>query len=82
MINPSAGVPNVDPDDALGMKIAQLTTLVKQLMDVQQEHVKGLAKVNELLNAAFQDIQTLRGDVKNKKVTPPAASAPAEDEKK
>lgn len=67
MINPAGQTPNVDPDDALGMKIAQLTTLVKQTADAQLEQAKNLAKMNELLNAAFQDIQTLRNDVKAKK---------------
>lgn len=82
MINPAGQTPNVDPDDALGMKIAQLTTLVKQLSDAQQEHAKNLAKVNELLNSAFLDIQKLRGDVKEKKAATADVAKPAEDEKK
>ena len=81
MINPAGSTPNVDPDDALGMKIAQITTLIKQMTDTQQEHIKNLNKVNELLNSAFQDIQTLRNDVKpiREKL---AAAKTAETEKK
>ena len=60
MINPGASTPVVDPDDALGVKIAQITTLLKQMSDAQQEQVKNLNKTNELLNAAFQDIEALR----------------------
>lgn len=64
MINPAGGTPNVDPDDTLGMKIAQLTTLIKQISDTQHTQVKNLNKVNELLNGAFQDIQKLREELK------------------
>lgn len=64
MIDPAGKVPNVNPNDALGMKIAQIATLVKQMSDAQQEHVKSLSKLNELLNAAFQDIEALRNQSK------------------
>src|SRR3990167_9411469 len=67
MINPAGGTPVVDPSDALGMKIAQVTTLLKQMTDAQQEHVKNLAKVNELLNTAFRDIEALRAEKKAEK---------------
>ena len=66
MINPAGGTPNVDPDDALGVKIAQMTTLIKQIVDAQQDHIKDLKKLNELLNGAFQDIEALRNNVKAK----------------
>lgn len=76
MINPTGGTPTVDPDDALGLKIAQVTTLLKQMSDAQQEHIKNLNKVSELLNGTFQDIQTLRNKaISEKKAAdnPPAA---------
>ena len=63
MISPAGGTPNVDPDDALGLKVAQLTALIKQMTDAQQEHVKNLNKANELLNGLFHDVQTLRDEV-------------------
>jgi len=44
MINPAGSTPVVDPDDALGVKIAQITTLIKQMTDATQEHVKNLEK--------------------------------------
>ncbi|MCX7124596.1 MAG: hypothetical protein NTU49_02340 [Gammaproteobacteria bacterium] len=71
MINPGGNVPNVDPDDALGVKIAQITTLLKQMTDAQQEHVKDLAKTNELLNGAFKDIEMLRASIKAEKAAAP-----------
>src|SRR3990167_9798245 len=88
MISPAGGTPNVDPDDALGLKVAQLTTLIKQMTDVQQEQVKNLNKVNELLNGVFHDIQTLREEVhdarEKKVVEAPVVEAvkAAEPEKK
>lgn len=98
MISPAAGTPQVDPDDALGLKIAQLTTLVKQLTEAQHEHVKNLEKVNELLNGIFHDIGTLRAEVKvvkdevpevkieekvvEKTVEPVEPKAPVDTEKK
>ncbi len=77
MINPSGGTPTVDPDDALGVKLAQITTLLQQMTNAQQEHVKHLAEANKLLNAVFHDIETLRNSVKKEK----AAEQPKEEKK-
>ncbi len=77
MINPGGNVPTVDPDDALGVKIAQIATLLKQMTDAQQEHVKQLAEANKLLNAVFQDIEVLRNQVKKEK----AAQSSTEEKK-
>jgi hypothetical protein len=67
MINPAGGTPQVDPDDALGVKIAQMSTLIKQLVDAEQEQLKQLKQLNELLNGAFQDMEALRQSIKAKK---------------
>ncbi len=67
MINPAGGTPAVDPSDALGLKIAEMTTLIKQLADTQQEHVKQLHKLNELMNAVFHDVEVLRNQAKTAK---------------
>lgn len=82
MINPAGATPNVSPDDALGLKIAQLTTLVKQLSDSQQEHVKNLHKVNELLNAVFQDIEAFRAQTKACEAAKAAEAVAKSEEKK
>lgn len=82
MINPAGAVPNVNPDDALGMKIAQITTLVKQLTDAQQEHAKSLVKLNEMLSGTFKDIEALRAECKASKPDAVVTPAVSEEEKK
>lgn len=88
MINPTGSTPNVDPDDALGLKIAKITTLIKQIADAQQEQVKNLNQCNELLNGAFHDIEALRNSIKAEKsattVKPPevATEKAVEDKEK
>ena len=64
MINPAGSTPEVDPDDDLGLKIAEVTTLVTQMVSDQEAHIKNLKHMNELLNIAFQDIKKLRDEVK------------------
>lgn len=81
MINPTGSTPNVDPDDALGLKIAKITTLIKQMSDAQQEHVKNLNQCNELLNGAFHDIEALRNSIKAEKSATMAAPTEAVAEK-
>lgn len=63
MINPVSGTPEVDPDDDLGVKIAQASVMLKEMAAAQQEHVKQLNKMNEILNMVFQDIESLRQEV-------------------
>lgn len=82
MINPTGATPTVDPDDALGLKIAKLTMMVKQLSDTQQEHVKKLNECNALLNGIFQDIEALRNSVKTQKAASSSTEKPAEEIKK
>ena len=81
MINPAGAVPNVNPDDALGMKVAQVSTLVKQITDAQQEQVKNLAKLSDMLTGAFKDIEALRAECKAAK-PPESVAAPAAAEVK
>lgn len=78
MINPAGGTPQVDPEDDLGLKIAEVTTLLTQMAHDQEEHAKHLRKVNELLNVAFQDIKKLRDEVheiREKKVAEQSSEA-------
>lgn len=60
MINPEGNTPNPDPDDAVGVKIAQLSTMVQQLAHTHAEQSKELTKVNKILNDLFKDIEALR----------------------
>ncbi len=75
MISPDSTVPNVSPDDAIGMKIAELSTMVQQLSNAHAEQAKELAKVNKLLNGLFKDIEALRNP---KPVEKPEAAKEAE----
>lgn len=69
MINPAGNTPNPNPDDAIGVKIAQLSMLVQQLATAHAEQAKELSKVNKLLNELFKDIETLRNPPENKAET-------------
>jgi hypothetical protein len=60
IINPEGNTPNVNPDDAIGVKIAELSILVQHLATAQAEQVKELGRVNKLLNGLFSDIEALR----------------------
>ncbi|OGT51811.1 MAG: hypothetical protein A3E84_05430 [Gammaproteobacteria bacterium RIFCSPHIGHO2_12_FULL_42_13] len=75
MMSPAGGTPSVNPNDALGLKIAEITTLVKKLSDEQQEHVRQLHQLNELVNGAFQDIEALRNQQKAPAAQPAATTA-------
>lgn len=68
MISPGGSIPTADPDDALGLKITQATTLLKQL--------------NDVLNGAFHDMQALRDSVKKQKAEAASAEKPAAEDKK
>jgi len=85
MINPGGGVPDADPDDDLGLKIAEISTLLKEMVEAQKGYVENLNKVNALLNTAFQDIEKLRADIKPirdaKKAEAVAAQEKSEDKK-
>lgn len=60
LINPTAGTPEVDPSDAIGLKIAQLSVISQQLSKIAEEQTKEFNKLNSLLNGLYQDIERLR----------------------
>ena len=60
MVNPGGDTPDVDPNDALGIKIAQISVKIQELVSSQAEHTKSLSEINKLLNAAFKDLEALR----------------------
>ena len=66
MINPESNIPTVDPNDAIGVKIAELSTLIQQLVSAQAEHNKELTRANQLLLDLFKDIEQLRGSTPTK----------------
>lgn len=64
IVNPGGGTPEADPEDALGVKMAQISILVQELAKNQEQQAKDLLKVNQLINELFQDLQRLRGETK------------------
>lgn len=60
MVNPGGDTPEVDPNDALGIKIAQISVKIQDLVSAQAEHTKSLSEINKMLNAAFKDLEALR----------------------
>ena len=73
MINPAGGTPEVDPEDALGVKIAQASVLLKEMVQHEHEHVKNMNELNNLLNGIYADVEALRNQ--------PSAEQAAESEK-
>ncbi|MFV9989152.1 MAG: hypothetical protein AB8V57_02515 [Coxiella endosymbiont of Dermacentor nuttalli] len=60
MISSEGNTPDVNPDDAIGMKVAGLSLLTQQLAKTYAEQSKEFHKVNRLLNELFKDIEALR----------------------
>lgn len=60
LVNPEGKTPDVDPDDALGVKIASLSMKVQEASKKQKELSKELDDINHLLNGVFSDVQALR----------------------
>ena len=83
MINPTANTPNPSLDDAIGIKLAEISALAQQLGNAHAEQTRELGKLNKLLNGLYKDIETLRNPPAEEK-TPEAttaASDTAESEK-
>ncbi|OGT25096.1 MAG: hypothetical protein A3I77_05505 [Gammaproteobacteria bacterium RIFCSPLOWO2_02_FULL_42_14] len=64
MINPGGGTPNVDPSDAMGVKIAKITTMLTELANSEKETAKKFSELNSLMNDVFQDLETIRNPAK------------------
>lgn len=60
MINPTGETPDVSDDDALGVKLAQISTLVQSVANIQAQQTKEFAKINKLVNEVYKDIEALR----------------------
>jgi len=60
MINPEGDTPEVDPNDALGLKIAQLSALFQEMAKSHAQHAKDFSKANDILNGLFKDLEAVR----------------------
>lgn len=63
MINPTGATPDADDNDALGVKLAQVSTLVQSVANIQAEQTKAFAKINKLVNELYADIEVVRAQV-------------------
>lgn len=76
LLNQDGGVPPVDPSDAIGAKIAQLSLMTQQMGKMHQQLAQDFSAASHLLNELYQDLEALRH--------PPTVTTPNdnEDEKK
>lgn len=73
MINPGGSTPEVDPSDAIGLKLAELSTLSQEVAKQHAELAKDFQKMNQLLNGIYKDLEQFRN--------PPAATEEKPDAK-
>lgn len=62
MINPTGQTPQPGKGDSLGIKLAKLSTSIQLVAQIQAEQTKEFAKINQLANEIFNDVQAMRGD--------------------
>ena len=77
MINPTALTPDVDADDSLGVKLAQISTLVQSVANIQAQQTKEFAKINKLVNELYNDIEAIRNPAPETETTAKATKKPA-----
>jgi len=70
MINPEGETPEIDPNDALGLKIAQLSALFQEMAKSHAQHAKDFTKANEILNGLFKDLEAVRESKSKPKAKP------------
>lgn len=62
MISPSGATPQpADPEDTLGLKMAEMSILLQEMGQVQAEQAKKYAKVNGLLNEVLELVRSQTG---------------------
>ncbi len=64
LLNPEEESPNVDPNDAIGVKIAQLSLMAQQLSKMLEQQSKDFVIMNQLLNDLYKDLEALRSAAK------------------
>ncbi|MBS0350602.1 MAG: hypothetical protein JSR33_05335 [Proteobacteria bacterium] len=71
LLNPEGETPQVDPSDAIGAKIAQLSLMAQQIAHMHEQLARDFKAANQLLNDLFKDLEALR----NPSTPPPASSS-------
>lgn len=60
MINPEGALADVDPSDAMGMKIKQITAMMRDIAQRQAQQADDFTKVHNLMISLFEDLEALR----------------------
>ena len=80
MINPESAIPEVDPDDAVGMKIAQLSAIFQEMAKTHADLAKEFSSANDILNSLYKDIEKIRASKSTKKSKAKTTSKDTEEE--
>ncbi len=79
LLSQESETPVVDPSDAIGAKIAQLSLMTQQMAHTHAQLGKDLTAAHHLLNDLFKDLEALRNPPE-KPQTPGSSSSTQNDE--
>lgn len=81
IVNPAGGTPDADPNDVLGVQLADLSKLVQSLKAKHDAYSKemsqDLAKINQLFNGAYTSLEGIRNLSSEGEAEAPAPAAQA-----
>jgi len=63
LVNPGGDIPDVDPNDALGLHIAKISLDIQELIESQKEHTDSLVEISRELNSAFKALEAVRAEL-------------------
>ncbi len=78
MINPEGALEGVDPSDRMGMKIKQVSEMLRELAQRQAQQTDDLTKVHNLIVSLFEDLEQVRNPAEAPAAKPKAK--PADDQ--
>lgn len=82
LLNQESEVPQVDPSDAIGAKIAQLSLMTQQMAKTHEQLGRDFATASHLLNELYRDLEALRNPVSPNAPHGPDSPSPEEPEEK
>jgi len=60
LLNQEGEIPQVDPSDAIGAKIAQLSLMTQQMAKTHEQLGKDFIAASHILNELYKDLEALR----------------------
>jgi hypothetical protein len=60
LLSQETETPQVDPSDAIGVKIAQLSLMTQQMAKTHEQLAKDFHSASQLLNELYKDLEALR----------------------